>query len=94
MQNVTWSFSRVRCLHYGAFSVITENAPLENIALATELGGVLPTNRLRILSGQGRDRTGDTWIFSPLLYLLSYLTNLPNSTDYSTPKKGATRSAR
>ncbi len=26
-------------------------------------------------SGQGRDRTGDTWIFSPLLYQLSYLTN-------------------
>ncbi len=25
-------------------------------------------------SGQGRDRTGDTWIFSPLLYQLSYLT--------------------
>ena len=24
-------------------------------------------------SGQGRDRTGDTWIFSPLLYQLSYL---------------------
>ena len=23
--------------------------------------------------GQGRDRTGDTWIFSPLLYQLSYL---------------------
>jgi hypothetical protein len=26
-----------------------------------------------ILNGQGRDRTGDTWIFSPLLYQLSYL---------------------
>jgi hypothetical protein len=26
-------------------------------------------------SGQGRDRTGDTRIFSPLLYLLSYLAN-------------------
>ena len=25
------------------------------------------------LNGQGRDRTGDTWIFSPLLYQLSYL---------------------
>ena len=24
-------------------------------------------------SGQGRNRTGDTWIFSPLLYQLSYL---------------------
>ena len=27
-------------------------------------------------SGQGRDRTGDTWIFSPLLYQLSYLTHV------------------
>ena len=26
-----------------------------------------------ISSGQGRNRTGDTWIFSPLLYQLSYL---------------------
>jgi hypothetical protein len=26
-------------------------------------------------SGQGRDRTADTWIFSPLLYQLSYLSN-------------------
>lgn len=25
--------------------------------------------------GQGRNRTADTWIFSPLLYRLSYLTN-------------------
>ena len=24
-------------------------------------------------NGQSRDRTGDTWIFSPLLYQLSYL---------------------
>ena len=28
------------------------------------------------VSGQGRNRTGDTWIFSPLLYQLSYLTKL------------------
>ena len=33
------------------------------------------TASLRFLqSGQSRDRTGDTWIFSPLLYQLSYLT--------------------
>lgn len=32
-------------------------------------------------SGQGRDRTGDTWIFSPLLYQLSYLTPSPNGED-------------
>ena len=28
-------------------------------------------------NGQGRDRTGDTWIFSPLLYQLSYLPGSP-----------------
>ncbi len=27
------------------------------------------------VSGQGRDRTADTWIFSPLLYQLSYLSS-------------------
>jgi hypothetical protein len=26
------------------------------------------------ICGVGRDRTGDTWIFSPLLYRLSYRT--------------------
>ena len=25
--------------------------------------------------GDGRNRTADTWIFSPLLYQLSYITN-------------------
>ena len=29
--------------------------------------------------GQGRNRTGDTWIFSPLLYQLSYLPEERNS---------------
>ena len=36
----------------------------------------LPTKRMWQFvkrSGQGRDRTGDTRIFSPLLYQLSYL---------------------
>ena len=33
-------------------------------------GSVLPS---RTFGGQGRDRTGDTRIFSPLLYQLSYL---------------------
>ena len=33
-------------------------------------------DQLNRKSGQGRDRTGDTWIFSPLLYQLSYLTSL------------------
>jgi integrase len=32
--------------------------------------------REHVASGQGRDRTGDTWIFSPLLYQLSYLTHV------------------
>ena len=37
--------------------------------------GATPTeNRKKRMSGQGRDRTADTWIFSPLLYQLSYLT--------------------
>ncbi len=31
------------------------------------------TIRLTYIGGQGRDRTGDTRIFSPLLYQLSYL---------------------
>ena len=33
-------------------------------------GSILPS---RTFGGQGRDRTGDTRIFSPLLYQLSYL---------------------
>ena len=33
-------------------------------------------------NGQGRDRTGDTWIFSPLLYQLSYLPNLRAGGDF------------
>ena len=37
-------------------------------------GGVLPLNYFRMLSGaESRNRTGDTGIFSPLLYRLSYL---------------------
>ena len=40
------------------------------------LSGLIP-------SGQSRDRTGDTRIFSPLLYQLSYLTNvLKIATDW------------
>ena len=30
--------------------------------------------RPKRMSGQGRGRTADTWIFSPVLYQLSYLT--------------------
>ena len=30
------------------------------------------------IGGQGRDRTGDTRIFSPLLYQLSYLATVEN----------------
>jgi hypothetical protein len=36
-------------------------------------------------SGQGRDRTGDTWIFSPVLYQLSYLT--PRQEDAMAPRR-------
>ena len=32
------------------------------------------TESIPINSGQGQNRTADTWIFSPLLYQLSYLT--------------------
>ncbi len=34
---------------------------------------VLPTQLIVLHSGQGRNRTADTRIFSPLLYQLSYL---------------------
>ena len=34
-----------------------------------------PLGKWEKKSGQGRARTADTWIFSPLLYQLSYLTN-------------------
>ena len=37
-------------------------------------GSILPS---RTFGGQGRDRTGDTRIFSPLLYQLSYLATCP-----------------
>ncbi len=36
-------------------------------------GGILPLNYFRVKSAEGQNRTGDTRIFSPLLYLLSYL---------------------
>ena len=31
---------------------------------------------------EGQNRTGDTWIFSPLLYRLSYLGPLPKSPQF------------
>ena len=37
---------------------------------------ILTLLRIRILSGATRNRTGDTRIFSPLLYQLSYGTDL------------------
>ncbi len=44
--------------------------------LAEALNSMIVAIRVRAFrSGQGRDRTGDTWIFSPLLYQLSYLTD-------------------
>ncbi len=35
---------------------------------------------LKMNSGQGRNRTGDTRLFRPLLYQLSYLSSIKNST--------------
>ncbi len=35
---------------------------------------VLPSKPSCFFRGVSRDRTGDTWIFSPLLYQLSYRT--------------------
>ena len=43
------------------------------------------------LSGQSRDRTGDTWIFSPLLYQLSYLPAIGTG-EYS-PSRGRAKGA-
>ena len=36
-------------------------------------GDALPLSHSRIYGAQNRNRTSDTWIFSPLLYQLSYL---------------------
>jgi hypothetical protein len=35
-------------------------------------------------NGQGRNRTGDTRIFSPLLYQLSYLSNIVAASSQAT----------
>ena len=43
---------------------------------------------IRILSGATRNRTGDTRIFSPLLYQLSYGTNLLFSATVGTQSFG------
>ena len=62
---------------YGTDAILprfTHKQTLENTMSAHHLrgllGSVLPS---RTFGGQGRDRTGDTRIFSPLLYQLSYL---------------------
>src|SRR5205823_8828770 len=39
-------------------------------------------NRESEWNGQGRNRTGDTWIFSPLLYQLSYLPGAQQEGDF------------
>jgi hypothetical protein len=42
--------------------------------MAPDGSGHLPDHRIpREIRGQGRNRTGDTRIFNPLLYQLSYL---------------------
>ena len=64
----------------GAFRFWHPASYLPEVRLPSK-GLVLLTKKARrvmqrafCLSGQGRDRTADTWIFSPLLYQLSYLT--------------------
>ncbi len=37
-------------------------------------------------NGQGRNRTGDTRIFSPLLYQLSYLSNIVAASSHTTSR--------
>ena len=60
--------------------------PLEGYTVQEMIEGVnakqkTQAHRLGFLRGQGRNRTADTWIFSPLLYHLSYLSK-------SSPKPG------
>jgi hypothetical protein len=47
--------------------------PPEKVSVDSEQQ--LPTlwGKTGLWGGQGRNRTADTWIFSPLLYQLSYL---------------------
>lgn len=45
----------------------------------TRVGRKVTQKREAKSSGQGRGRTADTWIFSPLLYQLSYLTRCERS---------------
>ena len=44
------------------------------------ISAVQSQSKLLIFGGQGRDRTADTRIFSPLLYQLSYLAGKPQFT--------------
>ena len=46
---------------------------------------LLKFNNLRLFCGDGRDRTADTRIFSPLLYQLSYITLSPPLLERSFP---------
>ena len=49
----------------------------ESAAYRIAIGGALPCKGALCGSGQGRNRTADTRIFSPLLYQLSYLAAKP-----------------
>ena len=65
-------------------------------ATSREVAAVQWIVQWRGSNGQSRDRTGDTWIFSPLLYQLSYLTSKESDAptwDWS-EEKGYTQSAR
>lgn len=52
-------------------------------------GGVLPLNYFRTDGAETQNRTGDTWIFSPLLYRLSYL-GMAESTGFEPAISGLT----
>jgi hypothetical protein len=63
--------------------LITRTPLAWRLNVSTRPRGVWKRKKLRTLrssvnpgSGQGRDRTGDTRIFSPVLYQLSYLAKL------------------
>ena len=68
-------------LHFGVFQCIVDKIGKRFLAYQTALKDpgkwLLPGFLAFFVSGQGRGRTADTRIFSPLLYQLSYLTDWP-----------------
>ncbi|GEM_PF-4659553 len=61
------------------FSGKQRQSVAERLATSRIADGLPTGDRWRFpASGQGRDRTADTWIFSPVLYQLSYLSTFSN----------------